>query len=126
MPLEHMKNPKTKEQCNIKWMIIAYKCTMNLGNLLSHRDLSTAPPPPPPPYMTRDMGGLCVCLVCLVCVCFVCVCVCVCLQDVLLALTLFVLVTPHEKIHASHKNLCPIQFPYPTALLRCFALPTRA
>ena len=34
MPLEHMKNPKTKEQCNIKRMINAYK--MNLGNLLSH------------------------------------------------------------------------------------------
>ena len=44
MPLENMKNPKTKGKCNIKWMIIAYKCPMNLGNLLSHRDLSTGPP----------------------------------------------------------------------------------
>ena len=44
MPLENMKNPKTKEKCNIKRMIIAYKCPMNLGNLLSHRDLSTGPP----------------------------------------------------------------------------------
>ena len=44
MPLEHMKNPKTREKCNIKWMIIAYKCPMNLGNLLSHRDLATGPP----------------------------------------------------------------------------------
>ena len=44
MPLERMKNPKTKEKCNIKRMIIAYKRPMNLGNLLSHRDLSTGPP----------------------------------------------------------------------------------
>ena len=44
MPLKHMKNPKTKEKCNIKWMIIAYKCSMNLGNLLSHRDFATGPP----------------------------------------------------------------------------------
>ena len=44
MPLENIKNPKTKEKCNIKRMIIAYKCPMNLGNLLSHRDLSTGPP----------------------------------------------------------------------------------
>ena len=44
MPLEHMKNPKTEEKCNIKRMIIAYKCPMNLGNLLSHRDLATGPP----------------------------------------------------------------------------------
>ena len=44
LPLEHMKNPKTKEKCNIKRMIIAYKRPMNLGNLLSHRDLSTGPP----------------------------------------------------------------------------------
>ena len=36
MPLEYMKNPKTKEKCDVKWMIIAYKCPMNLGNLLSH------------------------------------------------------------------------------------------
>ena len=44
LPLEHMKNLKTKEKCNIKRMIIAYKRPMNLGNLLSHRDLSTGPP----------------------------------------------------------------------------------
>ena len=44
MPLENMKNPKTKEKCNIKRMIIAYKRAMNLSNLLSHRDLSTGPP----------------------------------------------------------------------------------
>ena len=44
LPLEHMKNPKTKEKCNNKRMIIAYKRPMNLGNLLSHRDLSTGPP----------------------------------------------------------------------------------
>ena len=56
-----MKNPKTREKCNIKRMIITYKRPMNLGNLLSHRDLATGPP-----------GGLCVCLVC-VCVLSVCV-----------------------------------------------------
>ena len=44
MPLEHMKNPKTKEKCNIKWMIIAYKRPMSLGNLLSHRAIATGPP----------------------------------------------------------------------------------
>ena len=47
MPLEHMKNQKnqkTKEKCNIKRMIIAYKRPMNLGNLLSHRDLATGAP----------------------------------------------------------------------------------
>ena len=44
MPLEHMKYPKTKEKSNIKRMIIAYKRPMNLGNLLSHRDLATGPP----------------------------------------------------------------------------------
>ena len=44
LPLEHMKIPKSKEKCNIKRMIIAYKRTMNLGNLLSHRDLASGPP----------------------------------------------------------------------------------
>ena len=44
LPLEHMKNPKTKEKCNIKRMIIVYKRPMNLGNLLSQRDLATGPP----------------------------------------------------------------------------------
>ena len=43
MPLENMNNPRTREKCNIKRMIIAYKRPMNLGNLLSHRDLSTGP-----------------------------------------------------------------------------------
>ena len=88
--------------------------------------------------MIRDMGGLCVCVcvcvlsvclvcVCLVCVCVLCVCVCVCvsLQDTLIAPTL-ALFTPHAKKHASHKNLHPTQFPNPTALPRCFTLPTCA
>ena len=44
LPVEHMKNPKTKEKCNIKRMTIAYKRQMNLGNFLSHRDLATGPP----------------------------------------------------------------------------------
>ena len=57
MPLEHMKNPKTKERCNIKRMIMVGLCVC-----------------------------VCVCLVCLVCVCLVCVlsvcaeCVCVCVR----------------------------------------------
>ena len=60
---------------------------------------------------------------CLVCVC---VCVCVSLQDTLIAQTLahYSRLTP--KKHASHKHLHTTQFPYPTAILRCFALPTRA
>ena len=44
LPLEHMKNPTTKEKCNIKQMIITYKRPMNLGNLLSHRDIATGLP----------------------------------------------------------------------------------
>ena len=95
--------------------------------------------------MIRDMGGLCVC-VC-VCVFSVCVCVCVCLVCVfsvcLVCVCVFsvcvciftryfnranasLLFTPHAKKHASQKNLHPTQFPHPTALSRCFALPTRA
>ena len=42
--LAEVVNPKTKEKCNIKRMIIAYKRPMNLGNLLSHRNLATGPP----------------------------------------------------------------------------------
>ena len=81
MHLTRMKNPKTKAKCNIKWMIIAYKRTMNLGNLLSHRDSATSPQSCCI-YMTRDSGSLCVC-VCLVCECLVCVCVClVCVLSV--------------------------------------------
>ena len=63
------ENPKTKEQCNIKRMIIAYKHPMNLRNLLSHRDLATGPPLSRHIYMIRDIGGLCVCLVCVFSVC---------------------------------------------------------
>ena len=47
MPLPDMRNPKSKEKCNIQRMIIAYRRPMNIGNLLSHRNLdtnSTAPP----------------------------------------------------------------------------------
>ena len=47
MPLPDMRNPKSKEKCNIHCMIIAYCHPMNIGNLLSHRNLdtnSTAPP----------------------------------------------------------------------------------
>ena len=44
MPLEHMKNQKTKANSDIERLIIAYKHPMNLGNLLSHRDLATGHP----------------------------------------------------------------------------------
>ena len=47
MPLPDMRNPKSKEKSNIQRMIIAYRRPMNIGNLLSHRNLdtnSTAPP----------------------------------------------------------------------------------
>ena len=99
MPLPDMRNPKSKEKCNIQHIIIAYRRPMNIGNLLSHRNIdtnSTAPPSrhtthltryrgasvcvcmcvrPRPSrhitHMTRDRGPLCVC----VCVCLVCVCV---------------------------------------------------
>ena len=43
MPLPNMRNPKTREKCNIERMIIAYHCPMNVGNLLSHRNLNTNP-----------------------------------------------------------------------------------
>ena len=59
LPLEHMKNPKTKEKCNIKRMIIAYKRPMNLGNLLSTKTYPLAPLSRHI-YMIMDMGGLCV------------------------------------------------------------------
>ena len=116
----------------IKWMIIAYKRPMNLGNLLSHRDLASPPPPPPPPpphiYMIRDMGGQFVCVfMCVLCV-SLCVCVCVCVH-VFLGYVYhampYVLLMPHEKIYTSHLNLHPTQFPIPTVLPCCFALPTR-
>ena len=43
MPLPHMRNPKSKEKCQIERMIIAYHRPMNIGNLLSHRNLNTNP-----------------------------------------------------------------------------------
>ena len=43
MPLPHMRNPKSKEKFQIERMIIAYHRPMNIGNLLSHRNLSTNP-----------------------------------------------------------------------------------
>ena len=56
-----MKNPKTKEKCNIKRMIIAYKRPMNLGNLLSHRDLAIGPLSHHT-YMIRAVCLVCVCV----------------------------------------------------------------
>ena len=47
VPLPHMRNPKTREKCNIERMIIAYRRPMNIGNLLSHRNLNTNPMAPP-------------------------------------------------------------------------------
>ena len=47
MPLPDMHNPKSKEKCNIQQMIIAYHRPMNIGNLLSHRNLNTNPSAPP-------------------------------------------------------------------------------
>ena len=41
--LWNLRNPKTKAPCNVRRMIIAYKRPMNLGNLLSHRDLNAHP-----------------------------------------------------------------------------------
>ena len=41
MPLTNMCNPNSKEKCNIECMIIAYCHPMNIGNLLSHRNLNT-------------------------------------------------------------------------------------
>jgi hypothetical protein len=46
MPIWNMKNPKTNGKCNIRRMIIAYHRPMNLGNLLSHRNLNDIPGPP--------------------------------------------------------------------------------
>ena len=46
MPLWDMRNPKTKGKCNIRRLIIAYHRPMNLGNMLSHRNLSDLPGPP--------------------------------------------------------------------------------
>jgi len=45
MPVWNIPNPKTRQRCGIKRMIIAYRRPMNLGNLLSHRNLDTVGPP---------------------------------------------------------------------------------
>ena len=41
LPLPDMRNPKSKENCNIQRIIIAYRRPMNIGNLLSHHNLDT-------------------------------------------------------------------------------------
>ena len=107
-------------------MIIAYKCPMNLGNLLSHQDLATGPLSCHT-YMIRDLGGP-VCLVCVlsvcvlsvcvlsalsvlsvcvfsvcvfrVCVCLVCVCVCVCVLSVCVCMYIQIGYSTHA-IHAT-------------------------
>ena len=40
MPLHNITNPKSHQKCNVKRMIIAYKRPMNLGNMLTHRNLA--------------------------------------------------------------------------------------
>ena len=56
-PLWTLRNPKSKAPCGVRRMIIAFRRPMNLGNLLSHRDLNPHPnhaqlhpnaPPGPP------------------------------------------------------------------------------
>lgn len=44
MPFCNMRNPRTKAKCGIQRMIIAYRRPMNLGNLLSHRNIQHGPP----------------------------------------------------------------------------------
>jgi len=44
MPLQDVRNPHTRHKCGITRMIIAYKRPMNLGNLLSHRNLDNVGP----------------------------------------------------------------------------------
>ena len=81
MPLPNMHNPKTREKRNIARMIIAYHHPMNIGNLLSHRNLNTNPTALPVssyyPYGWGGGGGggsVCVCVfsVCVLSVCLVC------------------------------------------------------
>ena len=43
MPLENMKNPKTRQKIQIKWMKITYKGPMNLGNCLTISTMDTMP-----------------------------------------------------------------------------------
>ena len=47
MPLPNMRSPNSREKCNIQRMIIAYRRPMNIGNLLSHRNLDTNSTTPP-------------------------------------------------------------------------------
>lgn len=42
-----IKQPKTQKKCNIRRMIIAYSRSMNLGNLLTHRNLDNEHQPGP-------------------------------------------------------------------------------
>ena len=63
MPLPHMRNPKSKEKCQIERMIIAYHRPMNIG-ISSHIATSTPTPRPCLSHHTtpmgRDGGPLCV------------------------------------------------------------------
>jgi len=40
MPMENIKNPMTKQRLGIRRLIVAYSRPMNLGNMLTHRNLS--------------------------------------------------------------------------------------
>ena len=53
MPLTAVRNPNDGSQPNIQRLIIVYKRPMNLGNLLSHRNLEELGPPVSS-YWTRD------------------------------------------------------------------------
>ena len=75
----------------------------------------------------RCVFSVCVDVCVCVCVCLVCVCVCVCIftryfNHAIISHSF----TPPAKKHTSHQNLRPTQFPNPTVIPRCFALPTRA
>ena len=78
MPLPDMRNPKSKEKCNIQRMIIAYCRPMNIETSSHIATLTPTPRPHlsrPTTRTIRDGRGLCVCVCVCVCVCLVCVCV---------------------------------------------------
>ena len=54
MALWDMRNPRTRGKCNIRWLIIAYHHPMNLGNLLSHQNLTDLPGPPVSSFHNLD------------------------------------------------------------------------
>ena len=56
MPIWNVPNPKTRTKCGLRRMIIAYRRPVNLGNILSHRNIDTGTGPPVSAYYEpRDM-----------------------------------------------------------------------